>query len=139
MSHHLTQGPSHPTRNSQQAGIAERILDFGQHRSPPPTEISTVVQTPAFPVPSTNSEEKFPHTPNPFHLEEDQDFSTSTTIHGPVFQIVHSTGLETHAGIRVWVSWVQVQVSRVRVQFEAPAPNPYPYRGFGGFFIFNLI
>jgi len=35
-------------------------------------------------VPSTNSEEKFLHTPNPFHSEEDQDFST--TIHGPVFQ-----------------------------------------------------
>jgi len=35
-------------------------------------------------VPSTNSKEKFLLTPNPFHLEEDQDFST--TIHGPVFQ-----------------------------------------------------
>ena len=35
-------------------------------------------------MPSTDSKEKFLHTPNPFHSEEDQDFST--TIHGPVFQ-----------------------------------------------------
>jgi len=46
MSHPLTQGPGRPTRNSQQAGIAERILDFGRHRSPPTVEVPTVVQTP---------------------------------------------------------------------------------------------
>ena len=95
MSHHLTQGPSHPTRNSQQAGIAERILDFGQHRSPPPAEIPTVVQTLASLVPSTDSEEKFPLTPNPFHSEEDQDFSA--TIHGPVFQTPGPETLELPA------------------------------------------
>jgi len=84
MSHHLTQGPGRPTQNSQQAGIAERILDFARHRSPLPAEIPTVVQTLAFLVPSTDSEEKFPLTLNLFHSEEDQDFST--TIHAPMFQ-----------------------------------------------------
>jgi len=90
MSYHLMQGPGRPTRNSQQAGIAERLLSFGRHRSLPsdtteqatPAGIPTVVQTPASPVLSADSEERFPHTPNPFHLEEDQDFST--TIHLPV-------------------------------------------------------
>jgi len=49
MSHHLTQGPSCSTQNSQQAGIADRILSFAR-RSPPSdqaalTGIPTVVQT----------------------------------------------------------------------------------------------
>jgi len=89
------QGPSRSTRNSQQAGIAERILDFGRHRSLPHAEIPTVVQTPASPVPSTDSEKKFPHTLNPFHSEEDQDFST--TVHGPVFQTPGPKTLELPA------------------------------------------
>jgi len=53
------------------------------------------MQTPASPVPSTDSEEKFLLTPNPFHLEEDQDFST--TIHGPVFQTLGPETLELPA------------------------------------------
>jgi len=44
------------------------------------------MQTLASPVPSTDYEEKFLLTPNLFHLEEDQDFST--TIHAPVFQML---------------------------------------------------
>jgi len=95
MSHHLTQGPGRPTRHSQQAGIAERILDFARHRSPPPAEIPTVVQTPASPVPSIDSEGKFLLTPNPFHSEEDQDFSTM--IQGPVFQMPGPETLELPA------------------------------------------
>jgi len=95
MSHHLTQGPGRPTQNSQQAGIAERILNFGRHRSPLPAEIPTVVQTLASPVPSTDSEEKFWHTPNLFHSEEDRDLST--TIHGPVFQTLGPEPLELPA------------------------------------------
>jgi len=95
MSHHLMQGPGRPTQNSQQAGIAERILDFARHRSPPPAEIPTVVQTPASPVPSIDSEGKFLLRPNPFHSEEDQDFST--TIQGPVFQTPGPETLELPA------------------------------------------
>jgi len=95
MSHPLTQGPSRPTRNSQQAGIAERILDFGRHRSPPPAEVLTVVQTLASPVPSIDSEGKFLLTPNPSHSEEDQDFST--TIQAPVFQTPGPETLELPA------------------------------------------
>jgi len=95
MSHHLTQGPGRSTRNSQQAGIAERILDFGRHRSLPPAEIPTVMQTPASLVPSTDSEGKFLLTPNPFHSEEDQDLST--TIQGPVFQTLGPETLELPA------------------------------------------
>jgi len=53
------------------------------------------VQTPASLVPSTDSEEKFLHTPNPFHSEEDQDFSA--TIHGPVFQTPGPETLELPA------------------------------------------
>jgi hypothetical protein len=42
--------------------------------------------------------------------------------------IVHVTGLQTHAGMRVWVRQVWVQVV-----FEVPAQNPHPCDGFGGF------
>jgi len=54
-----------------------------------------VVQTPASPVPSIDSEGKFLLTPNPFHSEEDQDFST--TIQGPVFQTLGPKTLELPA------------------------------------------
>jgi len=70
-------------------------LDFARHRSPPPAEIPTVVQTPASPVPSIDSEGKFLLTPNPFHSEENQDFST--TIQGPVFQTPGPETLELPA------------------------------------------
>ena len=53
------------------------------------------MQTLASPVPSTNSKEKFLQMPNTFHLEEDQDFST--TIHGPVFQTPGPKTLELPA------------------------------------------
>jgi len=91
---HLTQGPSCSTQNSQQADIADRILFFTRHRSPPldpvdqaaPIGIPTVIQTLAFPVPLLDSptEEVFLHMPNLFCLEEDQGFLTM--IHQPVFQ-----------------------------------------------------
>jgi len=83
------------TTSRKQAGIAERILDFARHRSPPPTEIPTVIQTLASPVPSTDSEEKFLLMLNPFHSEEDQDFST--TIHALVFQMPGPETLELPA------------------------------------------
>jgi hypothetical protein len=41
---------------------------------------------------------------------------------------VHVTGLQTHAGMRVWVRQVQV-----RVVLEIPIQNPHPLGGFGGF------
>ena len=44
--------------------------------------------------------------------------------------VVHSTGLQTHAGTRVWVRQVWV-----RVKFEVPAQNPHPRGGFGGFLV----
>jgi len=95
MSHPLTQGPGRPTQNSQQAGIAERILDFGRHRSLPPAEVPTVIQTPASPVPSIDSEGNFLLTPNPSHLEEGQDFST--TIQAPMLQTPSPKTLELPA------------------------------------------
>ena len=60
-----------------------------------PAEIPTLVQTPASPVLSADSEERFPHTPNLFHLGEDQDLST--TIHPPVFQTPDPKTLELPA------------------------------------------
>jgi len=58
-------------------------------------EVPTVVQTLASPVLLTDSEEKFPLTPNPFHSEEDEDFST--TIHVQVFQTPGPETLELPA------------------------------------------
>jgi hypothetical protein len=102
---HLTQGPGCPTQNSQQAGIADRILSFARHRPSPsdsadqaaPTGVPTVVQTPASPVPELDSptEGGFLHTPNPFLLEEDHEFST--TIHQPIFQTPGPETLELPA------------------------------------------
>jgi hypothetical protein len=60
----------------------------------------------------------------PIDVENDSDDSDRELD----LEVVHDTGLKTHAGTRVWVWWV-----RVRVYFEAPTPNPYPWHGYGGY------
>ena len=49
-------------------------------------------------------------------------------------QVVHGTGMQTHVGTWVWVTWVWV-----RVQHEVPVQNPYLHDGFGGYFQGTII
>src|SRR6266571_3831345 len=111
MSHFFTQGPGHPTRNSQRAGIADTLLSFGRHKTPPPSpliwdqeaQVPTVVCTLAIPAHSLDSpiQAKVTRMPNPFHtmLREEVPDEFSTTIKAPTFTPTHKNlelPIDTH-------------------------------------------
>jgi len=121
MSHHLTQGPSRPTRNSQQAGIAERILDFGRHRSPLPAEIPTVVQTPAslVPWPFNRLWREIPAYAKPVPLGRRPGF-----LYHDSWANVPNTG-PRNPWITNWIGWwTYYRVFGYRRLHALPIPNP---------------